>query len=89
MQLLINLKGIILKVYICPFVSIFFCTFVSCNKVTCRCGALFCYVCGKSITGYEHFSSTNSRCNLWNNMVGPEGVLNRVPERELHQVIYL
>ncbi|ELP89820.1 ariadne RING finger, putative [Entamoeba invadens IP1] len=28
-----------------------------CNKITCICGAYFCYLCGKEISGYNHFGN--------------------------------
>lgn len=73
------------KFKLCPKCRATVDKFEGCNKVTCRCGAIFCYVCGRSITGYEHFNATNAKCNLWNHTVGAGGVINRVPERELHQ----
>lgn len=27
-----------------------------CNKITCSCGALMCYICDKPVTGYDHFN---------------------------------
>lgn len=27
-----------------------------CNKITCTCGAMQCYLCGKAVTGYDHFN---------------------------------
>ncbi|VDD86527.1 unnamed protein product [Enterobius vermicularis] len=26
-----------------------------CNKIVCKCGAYYCYLCRQNITGYEHF----------------------------------
>ncbi|CAJ0564626.1 unnamed protein product, partial [Mesorhabditis spiculigera] len=35
-----------------------------CSKMTCsRCGTLQCYVCKKTIAGYDHFSDAG--CKLW------------------------
>ncbi|KAL7303319.1 hypothetical protein TKK_0004509 [Trichogramma kaykai] len=40
-----------------------------CNKMSCVCGALQCYVCDQLIKGYDHFNSQGSRntdkCPLW------------------------
>ncbi|XP_017792226.1 PREDICTED: uncharacterized protein LOC108574201 [Habropoda laboriosa] len=34
-----------------------------CNKITCSCGALMCYLCDEGIRSYEHFN--NKKCPLW------------------------
>lgn len=52
-----------------------------CNKITCICGTILCYVCRKKITGYDHFSSASNSCNLWNADAAP-----RVPVRERNAV---
>jgi hypothetical protein len=40
-----------------PFVKL-----SGCNKMTCNCGNLQCYVCGESIKDYRHFE--NGKCPL-------------------------
>jgi len=64
----------------CPKCRIKIDKFEGCNKVTCRCGCVFCYVCGKAINGYDHFGLV---CTLWNNQ---QTIV--IPERPRHNVIY-
>ena len=52
-----------------------------CNKVACICGCILCYVCGKQISGYEHFQEDKSKCNLWSNTA-----VYRIVERPRHEV---
>ncbi|KAL1957392.1 hypothetical protein VTO42DRAFT_6072 [Malbranchea cinnamomea] len=40
-----------------------------CNKLQCpRCGGSMCYICKKSIRGYEHFNVPWSTCPLFDNV---------------------
>lgn len=41
----------------CPKCRAFVSKTEGCNKMTCLCGCLFCYVCGEDISdvGYSHF----------------------------------
>ena len=36
-----------------------------CNKITCRCGKLSCYLCGQKIKDYSHFGDSPGKCKLW------------------------
>ena len=36
-----------------------------CNKITCRCGKLSCYLCGQKIKDYSHFGESPGKCKLW------------------------
>ncbi|KAK0097887.1 hypothetical protein PV326_012973 [Microctonus aethiopoides] len=40
-----------------------------CNKITCPCGAIMCYLCDKPIKDYSHFagqgSNEKNKCPLW------------------------
>jgi len=45
-----------------------------CNKMTCDCGAMMCYLCRKPVTGYDHFVGQGGTsepphrvCPLWSN----------------------
>ena len=62
----------------CPSCKAHIEKFDGCNKVTCICGTVICYICRKKIAGYDHF---NSGCNLWSETAG------RVPVRERNPVI--
>merc|ERR1712137_30347 len=43
----------------CPTCHIFISRTHGCNKMTCsQCQGYFCYSCGKSIKGYDHFNTT-------------------------------
>lgn len=37
-----------------------------CNKISCPCGSLICYICGKIIASYDHFK--HGVCDLWDKM---------------------
>merc|ERR1712029_285880 len=56
-----------------------------CNKVTCQCGAMMCYICRQPIEGYNHFENRRGgptagrKCPLWSNT-------NEVHEAEVAQM---
>ncbi|XP_005110492.1 E3 ubiquitin-protein ligase RNF14 [Aplysia californica] len=52
-----------------------------CNKMTCKCSCIFCWICGKKIEGYSHFRS--STCVLFPGLEGPPmgaGIVRRPPD---------
>ncbi len=49
--------------------------------MNCKCGAIFCYICLKIISGYDHFTD-NVKCGLWNF----EGTRTFMPPRVRNQV---
>ncbi|XP_050735752.1 bromodomain-containing protein 4B-like isoform X2 [Eriocheir sinensis] len=56
----------------CPKCGKRFVTEGGCNKMTCSCGTVMCYLCKKVITdGYNHFEQrggfVSSKCPLWSN----------------------
>ncbi|CAL7935834.1 unnamed protein product [Xylocopa violacea] len=57
-------EALVRKCYNCdrPYIKV-----DGCNKITCTCGAIMCYLCDKKITGYDHFKSQGSTCSLWSN----------------------
>ncbi|RUS70819.1 hypothetical protein EGW08_021419 [Elysia chlorotica] len=54
-----------------------------CNKMTCKCGRSFCWVCGISISSYEHFRT--GKCSLFPGQGPPVMVapVRRVPHAVL------
>jgi len=79
----INQELIKSKYKVCPKCQVTIDKFEGCNKVTCRCGCIFCYICGKAITGYDHFNDSKS-CSLWTYIQTAI-----IPERPRHNVFYL
>lgn len=52
----------------CPNCQYFVSRLSGCNKMTCSvCGSFFCFQCGLGITGYEHFNTKGSTCDLFPN----------------------
>jgi len=51
----------------CPRCSKKFVKEIGCNKMTCTCGAMICYLCKKQIRGYGHFKDRggSSNCELF------------------------
>lgn len=55
-----------------------------CNKMTCKCGGIFCWVCGLPIKGYDHFRT--GKCVLFPGAPAPPpvgGLMRRVPDAVL------
>ena len=54
----------------CPWCKVRIEKVSGCNKMTCRCGQSFCWICGSRISGYDHFSQ-GGNCNLFNPLTKP------------------
>ncbi|GFR90978.1 E3 ubiquitin-protein ligase RNF14 [Elysia marginata] len=55
-----------------------------CNKMTCKCGAIFCWICSQQIKGYDHFRT--GKCDLFPGQQAPPllaGPVRRVPDAVL------
>ncbi|KAK3767142.1 hypothetical protein RRG08_018013 [Elysia crispata] len=54
-----------------------------CNKMTCKCGRVFCWICGNSINGYDHFRT--GKCYLFPGQAPPVvvGPVRRIPNAVL------
>ena len=51
-----------------------------CNKVQCTvCGTNMCWLCGKAISGYDHFNSANAKCILFDTLDGDHHWYNPRP----------
>ncbi|KAF8368298.1 hypothetical protein PRIPAC_86127, partial [Pristionchus pacificus] len=52
----------------CPRCAKAFVKIDGCNKITCPCGQLSCYVCKAAVDNYDHFQDRNpssGKCALW------------------------
>ena len=50
----------------CPNCQYFVSRTSGCNKMTCSvCNQYFCFQCGVSISGYDHFNGANATCTLF------------------------
>ncbi|GMT01892.1 hypothetical protein PENTCL1PPCAC_24066 [Pristionchus entomophagus] len=52
----------------CPRCNKAFEKIEGCNKITCPCGQLSCFVCKQAVEGYDHFQDRNAatgKCPLW------------------------
>jgi len=68
----------------CPKCKMFIEKNSGCNKMTCtNCGGYMCWLCGKSISGYEHFESRH--CVLWD----PGQIKKFDQQMELRARVYL
>ncbi|XP_068212881.1 E3 ubiquitin-protein ligase RNF216-like [Palaemon carinicauda] len=60
-----------------------------CNKMTCPCGAIMCYLCKQPIQGYDHFTQHPERepnkCPLWSNSTNVHGQEVRQAARQAKQ----
>ncbi|PIA58630.1 hypothetical protein AQUCO_00500521v1 [Aquilegia coerulea] len=75
---IISIKMVLLDSKRCPSCKTGIFKTAGCNKMKCKCGQLFCYQCGETIKGYDHF---RERCNLF-----PREAIRRREVAEPHPV---
>uniref|UniRef100_A0A1I8C2Y8 IBR domain-containing protein n=1 Tax=Meloidogyne hapla TaxID=6305 RepID=A0A1I8C2Y8_MELHA len=69
----------------CPRCGIAFMKEAGCNKMTCRCGMVQCYICRESEIGHDHF--TKNKCLLFEDAnKKDEQLIKEIREREEAEV---
>uniref|UniRef100_A0AC34PZM6 RING-type domain-containing protein n=2 Tax=Panagrolaimus sp. JU765 TaxID=591449 RepID=A0AC34PZM6_9BILA len=79
MELTIN-EAVVRKCHKC---NLQFTKYDGCNKITCRCGAIQCYICKEKDVQYNHYCKNNGcsckMCHLWEKH-------DEIHNREINQI---